>query len=185
MNINVSEELVNNDGLLNWTIDRTNNVSPDSIPSYELLEQQPSVIEREYEGEGAYVLSIPDTHFIQPMYVVGLDQVRINNYYLNLFRFCDITFNKFDISIVIEDAKEEQEQEQDFDCPICFELTKTESKITLNCGHTFCGQCIKKTLTSCNGRTPTCALCRTSVTSLKVPNKEMHDLVAPHCNNVV
>jgi hypothetical protein len=120
------------------------------------------------EYEGAYVLPVPPSH-IQPIVIGG-----IPNYLINLF------ISEFDISIIEEESKESEE----FDCPICFELSKSESKITLNCGHTFCGQCIKKTLTSCNRRrTLTCALCRTNVSSFKVPNKQMHELLAPHCNN--
>ena len=156
MNANVSEELVNNEGLLNWT-------NSNYVPAFEqLLEQLPIEIQREFERDWwAHVLPIPPSHS----------------------RLIVIDLYNFDISIVIEESKEGECEE--FDCSICFELSKAESKITLNCGHSFCGQCNKKTLTSCNRRTPTCALCRTNVTSFKVPNKEIHDLVAPYCNNVV
>ena len=176
MNTNVSEELVNNEGLLNWTIDRTNNISPDSIPSYEVLER---VYERVYVPQRP-----PVRRYLPPQGSVGSIQIMRRTHDIQLissyYHYVSINGIKFDISIVIEEAKE-----QEFDCPICFELSKAESKITLNCGHTFCGKCIKETLTRCNARTPTCALCRTNVSSFKVPNKEIHDLVAPHCNNVV
>lgn len=195
MNTNVSEELVNNDSLLNWIIDRTNNVSPDSISYYERVEhvyvrgymrelpQQPVSIPSHVLG---YMPQRPEPRqrYFAPQGPIRLS-APLQPIRLSIFYELPRTDGKFDISIVIEESKKGESESEEFDCSICFELSKAESKIALNCGHSFCGQCIKKTLTSCNGRTPTCALCRTNVSSFKVPNKEIHDLVAPHCNNVV
>ena len=86
---------------------------------------------------------------------------------------------QLDICIVLE----EELLDLVLECPICFELTKTVNSVRLNCGHTFCGNCIKKTLTSFN--VPCCALCRAPISCLTVKNAEIHDLVAPHCNNIV
>ncbi len=101
---------------------------------------------------------------------------------------------KLDISIIMdtkeeetkeeetkeEETKEEETKEEieDFECPICFELTKKENKTILNCKHSFCIQCIQKTLT--NGSIH-CALCRTNITSIAVNSKESLDLISSHC----
>jgi hypothetical protein len=181
--MNVSEELVNNYDLLNWTIDRTNNSSPVSILSYEVVERLYGR-QRRYLQQQRLIINISPNVNVSLSRQVVMEDILNESLRTHYETYYDSHINrnsKFNISIVLEEAKE---GEGDFDCPICFELTIAESKITLNCGHTFCGQCIKKTLTSCN-QNPTCALCRANVSCFKMSNKETHDLVGPHCNNVV
>jgi hypothetical protein len=90
---------------------------------------------------------------------------------------------KLDISIIIEtkveETKEEETKEEEieeFECPIC--LTNKENKTILNCKHSFCIQCIQKTLT--NGYIK-CALCRTNITSVTVNSQESLDLISSCC----
>lgn len=175
--MNVPEELTNNDGLLNWSIDRTANAESPSPVSVTVLP------DRVVDGLQFSITYIANGVTEQEQYQ------ELDNYLSEIFntylRHSSNPNRKYDIAIVLKKAKKGKgEGETDFECPICFELTKSESKITLNCEHTFCGQCIQKTLSSLN-LGPSCALCRTPMSCLKVQNSETHDLVSPHCNNVV
>jgi hypothetical protein len=165
-----TEELINNGGLLNWSIDRTNNAESPSPVSVTVLPSRFSITYR------------PSGELPTEQNLIDYMAEFLSRYRGELSRS---TNRNYDIAVVLKKAKKgEGEGETDFECPICFELTKSESKITLNCEHTFCGQCIQKTLSS-RDLEPSCALCRTPMSCLKVQNSETHDLVAPLCNNVV
>jgi hypothetical protein len=70
------------------------------------------------------------------------------------------------------------------DCSICYEETKLADTVTINCGHKFCGTCIKSTLTNHSNiyAGPSCALCRTQMSSFVVKNPEIYNLVLEHCD---
>jgi hypothetical protein len=77
---------------------------------------------------------------------------------------------------------EETEETAD-ECAICYEATKLKDTVRLNCGHHFCGTCIKSSLNAHNDmyhRAPSCALCRTRMTTFVVKNKDVYNLVAEH-----
>jgi hypothetical protein len=61
------------------------------------------------------------------------------------------------------------------DCSICYEEKQNMDKVTLNCGHQFCGDCIDKTINNYTqyGK-PICALCRTEIKTLNIKNPEIY-----------
>jgi hypothetical protein len=68
------------------------------------------------------------------------------------------------------------------DCSICYEEVEISDEIVLNCGHQFCGLCIDKTInTYTNYGKPSCALCRTEISTLNIKNQEIYkQLVSSH-----
>ena len=105
---------------------------------------------------------------------------------VNLAAIC--SENKFNIELVIETKKEEEEEEEEEkceDCAICYEKINTFDEVKLNCGHTFCGLCIKTILTKHNKMKsggPSCALCRKDMSKFIVKNQEIYNLVSKYCN---
>ena len=67
------------------------------------------------------------------------------------------------------------------DCPICYEPLKYEDIVTLNCNHEFCKTCIVQSLHSVKNGDPCCALCRTNICSILVPDVKTYDTVAEFC----
>jgi len=67
------------------------------------------------------------------------------------------------------------------DCPICYEPLKYEDTVTLNCNHDFCKTCIIQSLQSLKNGNPCCALCRTNICSMLVPDVNTYDVVAKFC----
>jgi hypothetical protein len=73
--------------------------------------------------------------------------------------------------------------EQCQDCAICYENTKVVDTVTLNCGHNFCGPCVKGTLNAHNNMyaEPACALCRAPMTHFITKSTDIYNLVSEHC----
>jgi len=90
---------------------------------------------------------------------------------------------KYNISTCISVTETSEELEKCEDCFICFEETKLLDTVTINCGHKFCGMCIKNTLKMYNNMTadPACAFCRSQITSFTMKNLETYSLVSEHC----
>ena len=65
-----------------------------------------------------------------------------------LFKKCPICFDKFKNTVLvkIETNKNENKKIDCLSCPIC--LDKLKSTVSLNCGHNFCGKCLKKSIES-------------------------------------
>ena len=84
-------------------------------------------------------------------------------------------------TFVIKDENEEENEEKD--CPICYESINCDDLIKLNCSHQFCGSCIATILERNNNNNiiPTCALCRASICSFDIQNLEVYHLVANYC----
>lgn len=140
--------------LLTWTIDRTPQRTFDN--SYTSLYIPPySFIFAEHE----YIPLIP----------------------INLIQHFDAaaTRIKYDINIEFEPKKLKTEKEKEEDCGICYELTKETDMIKLNCGHIFCGQCIKGCLMASK---TSCAMCRCQIKNISVKNQEIYELVSEYCN---
>jgi hypothetical protein len=78
---------------------------------------------------------------------------------------------------------EEQEAEELEECSICYEQMKRINAVTLNCNHRFCGGCIKQTLECHNDliNNPSCALCRTTMTSFSVKNPDTYNEISLYC----
>lgn len=45
----------------------------------------------------------------------------------------------------------------DMECPICLSVIEN-THVVPNCGHRFCGDCIKKSLRTCNNECPSCRI---------------------------
>ena len=90
---------------------------------------------------------------------------------------------KYNISTCISVTETSEELDKCEDCLICFEETKLLDTVTINCGHKFCGMCIKNTLKMYNNMTadPACAFCRSQITSCTMKNQETYSLVSEHC----
>ena len=90
---------------------------------------------------------------------------------------------KYNISTCISVTETSEELDKCEDCFICFEETKLLDTVTINCGHKFCGMCIKNTLKMYNNMTagPACAFCRSQITSFTMKNLETYSLVSEHC----
>jgi len=73
--------------------------------------------------------------------------------------------------------------EQCHDCSICYENTKLSDTVSLNCGHQFCGACVKGTLNYHNNMYsgPACALCRAPMTNLITTSADIYNLVSENC----
>jgi hypothetical protein len=74
------------------------------------------------------------------------------------------------ISTSASDKEEEQEEQQEEECSICYENLTKNNEIHLNCGHTFCENCIIETLT----KNASCALCRTPYATFTISNPFVH-----------
>lgn len=69
------------------------------------------------------------------------------------------------------------------ECTICFEEKQNVDKVTLNCGHKFCGECIDKTInTYTSYGKPICALCRTQISTLNIKNPEIYKILVNNTN---
>ena len=97
-------------------------------------------------------------------------------YPINLMEHFDATIRKYDINIKLE---EDSLKTNEDDCGICLELTKDSDNMHLNCGHKFCGQCIKGCL---NAGKPSCAMCRCPIKNITVKKQELYELVSEYCN---
>lgn len=85
---------------------------------------------------------------------------------------------------IVSNLINEEIEEGSEECAICYESINCVDLVKLNCAHKFCGSCIKQTLCTHNNIycSPSCALCRKTMTSLSVKNPEIYNLVSEHCN---
>lgn len=159
--------------LVTWTIDRTPdarpNARPDAIPLYHIA----SWIRRNNDAIREYLsveeMSFREDEFIPFQTTTGIQPT-------NLLRRFDETERKYDIHIQLE--KDLIKEDKEDDCGICYELTKDSDKVQLNCGHTFCGQCIKGCL---NANKTLCAMCRCPIKKISVKNQQVYELVSEYC----
>lgn len=111
-------------------------------------------------------------------------------YYVLLPRVLEQDFemaaiNKYYISPVLMVQESDEELDKNLECPICYEDIKLLDSVTLNCGHLFCYTCIKSTMQSHPNlrRSPSCAMCRETMTTFVVKNEELLEAVSHHCIN--
>ena len=81
---------------------------------------------------------------------------------------------QYDIKLNINNC--ELTEENCHDCAICYEETTNDNIAVLNCGHKFCGMCIKNTLDYIE--TPSCALCRNNMSTITVHNLVTYNLIS-------
>lgn len=87
------------------------------------------------------------------------------------------TIKKYNIKLNLEEDLTKEETKKD--CNICYEVTKASNDVYLNCGHSFCDQCIKGCLKVDKNL---CAMCRCKMKSITVRSKESYDLIYVYCN---
>ena len=69
--------------------------------------------------------------------------------------------------------------ENDNECSICFEKYTDNIKVTLDCSHIFCLECVKHTL-AIQKQTSCCALCRCKYKSLHVNSDNIKQILEPY-----
>lgn len=84
---------------------------------------------------------------------------------------------KMDIQPIMLCTEEHDETEKQEECPICLTDQKIHDTIMTNCNHSFCKDCVVKSLdVSKNARKQlSCALCRSQVHSLETKNVEEYN----------
>ena len=93
--------------------------------------------------------------------------------------------HKFNIALKIcdEDTTPDHCGEE---CPVCYDTTSKDTIVTLNCGHQYCGSCVKGIMTSTlekntkfNRRElPPCAMCRVDMTGIDVNSRKVYESFA-------
>jgi len=96
----------------------------------------------------------------------------------NLFNLFEAETKKFDIVPLILCTETAEELEIVSDCAICYEATKLQDSVILNCEHQFCHGCVTQTLAKCR---PICALCREPMSVFIVKNQTIYDSVSELC----
>jgi hypothetical protein len=111
-------------------------------------------------------------------YIDRTPEIDINNHGYNYFRtiinILEPTILFLNEMTVICEPLEISEKQQD--CCICMEIREKDEICLVNCGHSFCGECIKNTYNK--NRNLGCPLCRESIfviTTQKTEIKEQID----------
>ena len=88
--------------------------------------------------------------------------------------------------ITIQIQQQDQPQDQIQDCPVCLEALDPINIIRTNCDHEYCGNCIKRLASSTNdnNKQPTCPLCRSVLTELKIFNQDICDEIKTHISSL-
>ena len=101
----------------------------------------------------------------------------------NLLPQFEAESKKFDIIPLLFCKETKEELEILSECSICYETTKLEESVILNCDHKFCHECVKKTLIKCSSRNkPSCALCREPMAVFIIKNQNIYESVSELCN---
>ena len=163
-----------------WSIDRT--------PTAQVL--TPSTINRELNASdlrtrrGVTELFIPFT--LTP---ITLTPRNLNDEFDNAINYMatqtqtQSSVKKYNIASTLSVIETNGVLEQCQECAICYENTKVIDTVTLNCGHNFCGPCVKGTLNAHNNiyAEPACALCRAPMTHFITKSTDIYNLVSEHC----
>ena len=105
------------------------------------------------------------------------------NYMADLQTQTQPSVKKYHITPTLSVIETNDVLEQCQDCAICYENTNVVETVTLNCGHNFCGPCVKGTLNAHNNMyaDPSCALCRAPMTHFITKSTDIYNLVSEHC----
>ena len=106
----------------------------------------------------------------------------LENYIAPVENNSNISFTEFNIDSSIVNTfvpvvavyEDMEVSEEDRECCICMDQKEKSEICSLNCSHTYCSNCISRTLylQFSRGQILTCSLCRTNVTSVQVKNIE-------------
>lgn len=100
---------------------------------------------------------------------------------INLLAELSAQVKKFNIVPLIIATETPAQLNEEIECPICLEQAKLADSAILNCHHKFCGECMVKTLATCNKNVPSCALCRQPTELCIVKNNALYNEVAEYC----
>lgn len=118
-------------------------------------------------------------------FVNYIDYIAAEDEFISISRNLENDFNdvkkKYYITPIVSKYKNVKKICVLEDCPICYEQLKYEDIVTLNCNHEFCKTCIVQSLHSVKNGDPCCALCRTNICSMLVPDVKTYDDVAEFC----
>jgi len=146
----------------------------------QILSYQRRLIDVGVITEGVY-----DMNYLHTLDTMSLESLFHEFLRTNHQRYTDClnNNNNNNIKSFIREPKEEKDKEEEQiddvedDCPICYEKVTCANEIELGCGHRFCNNCIFATLTR---KIPTCALCRTKYRSLAVRSSNLYELIQPY-----
>ena len=77
-----------------------------------------------------------------------------------------VTTRNFTVTIEDLEKEEQQQNDRDCECSICFESYKKDKIVKLNCNHTFCGDCVIETIKTTKLANARCALCRADIKTI-------------------
>lgn len=80
------------------------------------------------------------------------------------------------ITVTVTELEITEEQRE---CCICMNQKEKTDICSLQCSHTFCGECVKNTLKSYNEAN--CPLCRELILSVRVQTQENREKISEHC----
>ncbi len=130
--------------------------------------------EEQHDSNVLYTMSLPDVFAIY------------TDMYTNYSgQYVDIVTNydrQFKIELLQTSCQPVEEE-----CPICYDTLRPDNGVHLNCGHTFCGECVIQILTKnqkekCAGSLPFCAMCRCRYKTFSIQtgeHKELKNKIAP------
>jgi len=162
----LSPIIVDNFTVLDWFVDRTtspdSHINVDSPIHYNLINYNRHVSEITHRNPLVTVVRNLMVDYQDSDFTNNIITKERRLQMFNIIPMLDIT-NKGTIDCSLED------------CAICFEEKQNVDKVTLNCGHQFCGECIDKTInTYTSYGKPNCALCRTEIKTLNIKNPEIY-----------
>lgn len=113
----------------------------------------------------------PDTNLSIFMFEDDIEEIQ--EYELsprNLSEDFDEVISEYNININLCSFEKhiDNKEEDQINCPICYEDIKLENKVKLSCGHEYCCDCIICIFDSSSEYVPTCALCREMIKDMNV-----------------
>jgi len=73
-------------------------------------------------------------------------------------------------------------EDNNYECPICYDEVNPLSVVYTNCKHGYCGTCVKHLSFHMKGKSgiPACSLCKQEITSLAFGNTELYNEIHNH-----
>ena len=96
-----------------------------------------------------------------------------------IHRLLDYNFISIDDKIITTITEEKYHKNEICECYICFENYENNKFVKLNCGHSFCSDCIIKTIktTKANEKILKCALCRSDIICIMAYSNEVKNKI--------
>ena len=136
------------------------------------IEKMEKITDKKYKIYSDEVLKLIDDLYYY--YNIYDEYVNVLTYTKNKINFYRIIQRKFDIcleNMYSSPRIELNENMNDDECPICYEIYSNNDLIKTNCDHNYCRECLIRYLKSLNeipNKEPCCALCRQQIKKLKI-----------------